>query len=771
MTIAGKINVLFISVALLLALLLTGFTAFREYHIALDRVVDGSLAQIRGRPELQVDIYRRDEAGLQRQLAGLLETPGLAAALARDGLGEVLAQRVADGGGAMPLSAPFSLLRGDLSAVDTGLVALDAEMQPAGTGLWSAWFDAELPIYLTVPVFTAVNPAQQGLSAYDFFVAPTDPAATASLRVIGYLQLDISRKQLLDHIGPMVGGVFYGSVGLILLCGVGIALMTRRITRDLSKLAQLADEVASGKLEKPLEIDASGEIKDIAHVLNSVIGGFTNLKRESDAGRRLLSMKVDERTNQLSSREEALNKAAEEINETRTRLQHMAYYDSLTSLPNRRLFAEQLELLLDLSQRSGHKLALLFLNLDNFKRINDSLGYAAGDQVLQEVGRRLTESVRGSDRVAHQVDDERQVDVSRLGSDEFTVVLNQIDSVDSAGSVAKRLLASLQRPMTVDGHELVVNPSIGVAIGPRDGRDVESLLRSASIAMHHAKNSVRESFLFYSEHMDATGVGRLKLEEELRKAVEKKELALHFQPQVNTLTGAVAGAEALLRWEHPEHGMIPPHQFIRLAEEIGVMGELGDWVLVEACRQLKEFDGLGLELPKVAINVSALQFTPSFCTRVSEILEEYGLPASRLELGLSEAILVDQDRDTVQCLQEFKTLGVWLSVDNFGTGYAPLGYLSRCPLDELRIDCSFVADCDTNENSASLVLAIIAMARSLGLGIVAEGVETEDQYRFLIKNGVDVIQGYLFGAPVPASGLQPMLAPWHFVEQLQGIQP
>ena len=769
MTIAARINLLFISVALLLALVLTGTTAYREYHFALDRTVDAALARVQAHPDLQFEIYRRNDSALQSMLADFLETPAIVSAIARDGLGEELARKK-DGKESLPVPPTFKLLRSGLSAADTALVALDAGMEPAGTGLWSAWVDSGLPMYLTVPVFTAVNPAQKGLTAYDFFIAPSDPAANSSLRIIGYLQLAISREQLLASVTPVVSRVFYGGLGLVALCGVVIALMTRRITRDLARLAKLADEVASGELQKPVEISASGEIRDIANVLNSVIGGFTNLKKETDIGKRLLSMKVDERTSQLSSREQALNEAAEEITETRGRLQRMAYYDSLTALPNRRLFAEQLDLLLGLNQRNGHTLGLLFLNLDNFKRINDSLGYSAGDQVLLEVGKRLTDSVRGSDPVAHHVVGEKSVDVARLGGDEFTVVLNQLDDIPSAGTVARRLLEVLRKPMMIEGQEVVVSPSIGVAIAPRDGTDVESLLRAGGIAMHHAKDSARDKVLFFTEHMDATGVSRLKLEADLRRAVERGEMQLHYQPQVNTITGAVAGAEALLRWNHPEHGEIPPFQFISLAEEIGVIEELGDWVLVEACRQLQEFDGLGLKLPRVAVNVSARQFSSGFCARTSEILQQFGLPASRLELGLSEAILMDQDRNTFQGLKDLKALGVHLSVDDFGTSYAPLGYLSRHALDELKIDRSFIVDCDHNESNARLVVAIIDMAGSLGLGVVAEGVETEAQCRFLINSGVQVIQGYLFGVPMPAAELQVILAPWHFVEQVQAIQ-
>lgn len=769
MTIAGKINLLFITVALALAVTLAGLTAWREYHLAFDRVVDTLAVQVRSRPDLQVELYRRRDEGLQPLLAELLEPPSVAVVIARDGLGELLSSRnssAADGA----ISPPFKLLRRDLGAADTGLVSLGPDLEPTALGFLAALESPDQPVYLTVPVFTAVNPAQQGLTPGDFFVAPGEAEANNSLRVIGYMQLEISRAALLDSIWPRVKQVFWTGIALAMLCSLIIALMSRRITRDLSHLVQLAHDVTSGKVQNPKALETSGELKEIASVLNSAIGGLSNLKQEADAGKRLLNMKVDERTSQLSNRDEQLNKAAEEISETKTRMQHLAYYDSLTALPNRRLFTEQLELLLGLNQRNNQTLALLFLNLDNFKRINDSLGYTTGDQVLLEVGRRLTESVRDSDAVAHYVDEAKKIDVSRLGGDEFTVILNQVDTIKSAGVVAGRLLEALQEPIVIDGHELVVSPSIGIALAPRDAKDVEGLLKAAGIAMHHAKDSVRDKYLFFSEHMDATGVGRLKLEADLRRAVERNQLVLHYQPQVNTLTGAVAGAEALLRWEHPEHGTVPPFQFIPLAEEIGVIDELGDWVLAEACRQMKAFDSQGLELPKVAINVSAFQFTPSFVDRIKEVLLEHDLEASRLELGLSESILIDEDRGTYQSLRDLKSLGIYLSVDDFGIGYSPLSYLSRYALDELKIDRSFVLDCHTNDRSAKLVVAIISMARSLGLGIVAEGVETEEQYRFLIDKGAEVVQGYLFSRPVGSAELEGMLAPWHFVEQVQRIQ-
>jgi EAL domain-containing protein (putative c-di-GMP-specific phosphodiesterase class I) len=270
--------------------------------------------------------------------------------------------------------------------------------------------------------------------------------------------------------------------------------------------------------------------------------------------------------------------------------------------------------------------------------------------------------------------------------------------------------------------------------------------------------------------MQATGLDHLKLESDLRKAIDRDELLLHYQPQVDTTNGSIVGAEALLRWEHPEYGLVPPFRFIPLAEEIGLIEELGDWVLVETCRQMKEFREQGLELPRVAINVSVFQFSSLFIERVKEVLAQADLPASMLELGLSEAVLMDNDKSTIEALQELRELGVYLSVDNFGTSYAPLDYLGRCPLDELKIDRSFVVDCDIKEENARLVKAIISLAKSLDLRMVAEGVETEGEYQFLINNGARVMQGYMFSKPVPAEELQRLLVvPWHFMTQIQRI--
>ena len=532
----------------------------------------------------------------------------------------------------------------------------------------------------------------------------------------------------------------------------------------------MADEVASGGLAKPVQVQGSSEIKEIATILNGIVSGLSSYKTRMDVDHQLLSMKVEERTSQLTRRNQELNQAVKEVTETKDRLRQMAYYDSLTTLPNRRLFTEQLDLLLRLAHRNDEMLGLLFIDLDNFKRINDSLGHRAGDLLLREVAARLSGCVRDSDVVAHYVESGPRIDVSRLGGDEFTVVLNQLQAADDAALVAQRLIDALVMPVVVEGHELVVTPSIGIAVSPRDAADVDGLLKAADTAMYHAKARGKNNYLFYSGDMDAAGVDRLQLEADIRKALEQEEFVLHYQPQVDTRTGAVVGAEALIRWEHPEKGMIPPFKFIPLVEEMGLIHQMGEWVLREACRQMQSFEARGVKLPKVAVNVSALQFNPAFIRSVQKILLETGLDPARLELELTEGVVMDDGKSTLQGLDELKELGVSLSIDDFGTGYSSLSYLSRFPLDELKIDRSFVIEFDKSENDASLVVAIIAMARSMSLRLVAEGVETLEQYRFLTRNGAHIIQGYLFSKPVPADELQPLLAPWHFMEQIHQLE-
>jgi diguanylate cyclase (GGDEF)-like protein len=766
-SIAGRINFLFILSGLFLISMATGYVAQREYEVTLDNFVGNALARTQNRPELQVYFYRHDNPGLEQILSDFLDSDAISEVIAYSNMGEVIASH--RGSNATLENSPgLNTIRAGSAVTDTSLVALDKQHRPSGTGFWSALIASNPSIYLSMPIFSPLNPTAKGLTLSNFTTALTKPEANNSLVVIGYINLAIDRSVLLIQVRRTASNILFGGFALLLLCFIPVYLITRRATAPITKLNQIAHQFLSGEVSSSTNLDVSGEYRDIAKVLGDVVNNSVEREQEAGLEHKLLLLTAGERASQLSMREDELSKATEEISETREELHRLANYDHLTSLPNQQLFIEQLNLLLRMCARNAKPLAVLLLNLENFHRINDSLGRSAGNLLLQEVGKRLVGCLRSSDVLAHNVESNEEINITRLGGDEFAMVLSQLDSIDIAAAVAQRVADRLTEPMTIEGHELVVKPNIGIAVAPRNGMEVEDLLKGATTAMHHAKSSSENSVLFYKDDMEDTGQDDLKLESDLRKAIERDELTLHYQPQVDTSNGSIICAEALLRWDHPDYGDVSPSRFIPLAEKAGLILDIGDWVLAEVCRQMCAFKEQGLELPRIALKISAQQIQPAFIARLRELLESSGLSASMLELGLSEAVLMDHDSTVLKFLQELKDIGVYLSLENFGTGHAPIGYLSRHPLDEIKIDRSFVADCNNRKSAASLVKAIIAMANSLELHTVAEGVETEGEYRFLTENGVSVMRGYLFSKPVTATELQELLVvPWHYMAQLQ----
>jgi diguanylate cyclase (GGDEF)-like protein len=586
---------------------------------------------------------------------------------------------------------------------------------------------------------------------------------------VGFLQLGFDTGILLRESAIATSRVFIGGLLLVFLGTLAFYLIIRRALAPLAKLGDMADQISSGESVQKIDIAETGVFASVAKLLNGVIEESAKRKIEDEQERKRLAEKVDESASQLSQREQELNKATEEISSSREKLHRLANYDHVTSLPNRNLFTEQLDLLLRLSARNGKPLAVLLLSVADFKRINESLGRSAGDQLLREAGKRLNQCMRSSDILAHNVDTDENLHVSRLSSDAFAMVLNEIDDARTAGAVAMRIADQLAEPMQIDGHELIASSNIGIAVAPGNGTNAEDLLRAATIANEHSRTAKR-NFLYYAEDMLSTAQDDLRIEAELRKAIERNQLILHYQPQVDTVDGSITSAKALLRWEHPELGTVPPASFIRVAENIGIMGELDDWVLLEACRQMNAFRELGLDLPRIAITVSPQQFNLEFVQRLKQALATADLPPSMLELGLSEAVLMDNDNDVLDFVKELKNVGVTLSLENFGTGHAPLSYLGQHPLDEIKIDRNFVINCDTRKDRGSLVKAIIAMSESLGLRTVAEGVETEGEYQFLTDSGIRIMRGYLFSQPLPAAELQEKLeVPWYFMNQIQRI--
>lgn len=441
-----------------------------------------------------------------------------------------------------------------------------------------------------------------------------------------------------------------------------------------------------------------------------------------------------EQVNFLQSVANTLATAIERV-EAETRLTRLTQFDTLTGLPNRSLVLDRLSQALAHGLRHDWRVDVMLLDLDRFKIVNDTLGHGAGDQLLVQAGRRLSACVRSSDTVG------------RLGGDEFAIVLPQ---PDDAATVAKRVMTAMAEPFLVDGQEVYVSASIGIGVYPTDGPDAHTLLKNADTAMNQAKQRGRNTFLFYLPQMNDQAVRRLRLEGQLRSAIERNEFVLHYQPKVNLVTGEISGFEALLRWQHPERGMVPPLEFISILEDTGLIVPVGEWVLRAVCRQLAQWQQQGLTLQPVAINLSARQFQErSLDEVVRAIVAEEGIDPALLEFELTESMLMADADAAARTLASLKDYGVRLSVDDFGTGYSSLSYLKRFPLDALKIDRTFMRDVTTDSDDASIALAIIRLAHSLRLDVVAEGVETDAQLRFLRLHDCDHMQGFLFCKPLP----------------------
>jgi predicted signal transduction protein with EAL and GGDEF domain len=447
------------------------------------------------------------------------------------------------------------------------------------------------------------------------------------------------------------------------------------------------------------------------------------------------------------------------------RLRYLAYYDPLTSLPNRRSFNEQLNRILKRCRRHKSGAALLFIDLDHFKRINDSIGHGRGDRLLVEIAKRLTVELREDDAINYYTENnaeddeprEGNTEIARLGGDEFTVVLSDVSDVAHIERVAMRILTTLSEPIPLQSHNPVVTPSIGIAVFPEDGEDPDTLVRNADTAMYVAKAAGRACFRFYDEEMNARAVEQLKMEEELRDAMTNQELELRYQPQVDTTTGRVVSMEALVRWKHPVRGMVSPLEFIPVAESTGQIIELGDWVMSEVARHCLYWDSLGLDPFRVCINISPLQFNQDdLPKRIAEFLKGSELEAHRLELELTESAIMTDAKANIEKLTQLKALGLELAVDDFGTGYSSLSYLKRFPIDTLKIDQSFVADLDTPDGAA-IVDAIIALSKTLNLRVIAEGIEDKEQLTYLVNKGCDLLQGYYFARPIYPEDVPNML--------------
>ena len=424
------------------------------------------------------------------------------------------------------------------------------------------------------------------------------------------------------------------------------------------------------------------------------------------------------------------------VKESQDKLDHMAHHDPLTALPNRLLFHDRLQHALQRAARDQQQLAILFIDLDRFKNVNDTLGHHVGDELLKQVAGALSGRLRDGDTLA------------RLGGDEFIVLLENIDGQFGAGHVAEKLMSMFEQPFMVADYELFVTGSVGISLYPNDASDLNMLIRNADVAMYQAKARGRNGYQFYAPSMTGEGVERLRLETMLRRSIEKNEIYLNYQPQVEIDTGRLIGVEALVRWDNPELGTVPPVRFIPLAEDTGFINQLGKWVLYESCRQMVRWQEAGLHVPKIAVNLSVKQFERgSIVNMVAEILKETGLEPQRLQLEVTESVIMNTG-DALVFINDLHAIGVGLAIDDFGTGYSSLAYLKQLPVQTLKIDRSFIKDISTDVNDEAIAIAIIQLGKSLNLSVIAEGVETQEQAAFLLRHGCNLAQGYFYSRPV-----------------------
>ena len=501
-----------------------------------------------------------------------------------------------------------------------------------------------------------------------------------------------------------------------------VLLYTRRFSKPLEQLAESSARIAQLDFthDRPISSDIA-EIRQLADAQEKMRGMLSDYQRTVD------------------SQSDSLQHQITELRHAESRLEHLSQHDPLTGLPNRLLFNDRLSAAVSRAERHDTRFAVIFLDLDRFKAVNDSQGHPVGDQVLREVAGRLDSMVRKTDTLA------------RLGGDEFILLAEEITDERNAEQLASKLLAELLEPLEVGGRSYHLTGSVGISLYPDDGLEAVTLIRNADSAMYQAKAQGRNTFCFYSADMTLRAVTRLQMEESLHQAIEQGQFELHYQPQVDLRDGRLIGAEALIRWRHPERGLVMPNDFISVAEENGLICRIGEWVLEESCRQWAEWSRQGLTLPRMAVNLSVKQFQGKELKGwVTGVLEKTGMPSSVLELEMTESFLLESP-EAVGMLLEMRKTGVSFALDDFGTGYSSLAYLKKLPLARLKIDRGFTSDIGKDPDGEAVVRAIIGLAGSLGRDVIAEGVETREQADYLLAHGCHQAQGYYFSRPLPAS--------------------
>jgi diguanylate cyclase (GGDEF)-like protein len=543
---------------------------------------------------------------------------------------------------------------------------------------------------------------------------------------------------------------------IIFFIGLIFALViSSKIADPIIKIASSIKEISRGDFSHKSYVTTNDEIGMLADAFNEMAVKLHAKHCELRQSHDELELNVKERTAELSQMNEKLQQEISERQGSEKRLAYIAYYDALTNLPNRTLFEDRVEHAVAVSDRNDQNSALLFIDIDDFKRINDTLGHVVGDELLMGIADRLRMMTRKGDSIARTNDDPM---FARVGGDEFTVLLSVIKKSQDAARVAQRIIDSLTQPFVLNKREVFITVSIGIALFPDDGGDLFELWKNADTAMYYAKNKGKNNYQYYEKSMNDTAVDRLALESDLQRALEREELLLHYQPQVDSLSGNIIGVEALIRWQHPERGMISPLEFIPIAEETGLIVPISNWVLETACRQSRLWQDAGFYNVPISVNLTSHQFQRSSLIHdISELLERYGLQSSDLILEITESTVMKDTDVTLKNFRKLTEMGLRLSIDDFGTGYSSLSYLKRFPIHAIKIDRTFVKDVNTEADDGTIANTIITMAHSLKMHVVAEGVETEDQLMFLLERGCDEMQGYLFSSPQPPEEVAKLL--------------
>ncbi|MEM1110554.1 MAG: bifunctional diguanylate cyclase/phosphodiesterase [Pseudomonadota bacterium] len=769
MTLTRQLNGLFFITATQLCVIFMVYSARNAYEQSLDSISKLAFAQVAAQQQLQYEIYQQDEVSLALTLQEFLQDEAVVAVAAYDSAGQPVAS--AKSPDREPLNIPrLRLQRAGLGTSDMRVLSLNEHEQAVGTGFYASLFARETSILLSIPVLTAIDPTQSNLAPEDFAAGLLARGENRSRLVIGYLSIGLDRGTLLARAGDRALHTFLLMLGVLAISGLLLRLAILRIIDPITRLKQIAHALANGEDETKISTPDHGEFADIAKALSSFKKSASRKTSEMSYEKNMFKLRVEQTEEELTARDQELERISDEYAASRANVRKLSNFDRLTELPNRELFIEHVRQLIRLAERSEETAALLCVSLVNFERITESLGRNTGDQLLKAVAARLLGCLRSSDLLGHYRSDAQRINVSRLGADEFAAVLNRLDDRQSAKDIAERISALLAKPYTIEGRELTVKPVIGIAVMPDDTRDAGTLLRFASAAKQQAAAAGASSVIPYSDNIELLGDEDFQLSTALRKALAENTLTLHYQPQVDTVLGSITGLEAFLRWQHPDLGAVSPERFIPLAEENGLIVELGYWALEEACRQICAFKKRAITMPRVALNISPQQLNPAFVTRLSETLKRYSLPASSLELGLTHEVIANNSDSMLQVLRELKDSGVHIALENFGVAPSTLAGIQACPLDDLKIERSFIAHCDKRTEGARMVSAVVAVANSLGLTPVAEGVERVEEFEYLSAQGVRLMRGYLFSKPMPAEELGRILtAPWHYMTLIQEI--